>query len=52
MSDYEPPRVDDLGDVAQLTEGQHYSNIDGHSGTAGNRGEGGQQGQGHGAGGS
>lgn len=37
---YETPAVTELGDVAQVTEGQHYSRVDGNSGSTGNRGNG------------
>lgn len=40
MTNYESPTVEELGDVAALTEGQHYSRVDGNSGTTGNRGNG------------
>ncbi|THE65151.1 lasso RiPP family leader peptide-containing protein [Salinadaptatus halalkaliphilus] len=38
MSEYEIPAIVELGAVEELTEGQHFSRVDGNSGTTGNRG--------------
>jgi hypothetical protein len=40
MSDYEAPEITELGPVEEITEGRHFSRIDGNSGTPGNRGNG------------
>lgn len=38
--DYQAPTVVELGDVEKVTEGNHFSRVDGNSGTTGNRGNG------------
>lgn len=40
MAAYQTPSVEELGTVAELTEGRHFSRVDGTSGTTGNRGDG------------
>lgn len=40
MAPYERPSIEELGSVAELTLGQHFSRVDGDSGTTGNRGNG------------
>lgn len=40
MGEYTAPNVVELGAVAELTEGRHFSRVDGNSGTTGNRGTG------------
>lgn len=40
MSRYQTPAVEELGTVAEVTEGRHFSRCDGNSGTTGNRGSG------------
>jgi len=40
MSDYESPKVVELGPVESVTEGRHFSRVDGNSGTTGNNGNG------------
>lgn len=40
MAAYETPSVEELGNVEDVTQGQHFSRVDGNSGTTGNRGGG------------
>ena len=40
MTAYESPEVTELGPVEAITEGRHFSRVDGNSGTTGNRGQG------------
>lgn len=40
MTDYRTPAVEELGSVEDLTEGRHFSRVDGNSGTTGNNGVG------------
>ncbi|MCU4743571.1 hypothetical protein OB955_19350 [Halobacteria archaeon AArc-m2/3/4] len=40
MKEYTTPEVQKLGAVAEITEGRHFSRVDGNSGTTGNRGNG------------
>jgi hypothetical protein len=40
MSDYERPEIVELGPVESVTQGRHFSRVDGNSGTTGNRGNG------------
>lgn len=40
MGDYTSPALERLGTVEQLTQGRHFSSVDGNSGTVGNRGKG------------
>ena len=41
MTEYEAPEVTELGPVETVTEGRHFSRVDGNSGTTGNNGNGG-----------
>jgi hypothetical protein len=40
MSDYEAPQITELGEVEAVTQGRHFSRVDGNSGTTGNNGNG------------
>jgi|GEM_PF-2120519 hypothetical protein len=40
MENYESPAVTELGAVESITEGRHFSRVDGNSGSTGNRGNG------------
>jgi hypothetical protein len=40
MTEYEPPKLERIGDVREVTGGQRFSRPDGNSGTTGNRGRG------------
>ena len=40
MNDYSRPELIELGNITEITKGQHFSYPDGYSGTVGNRGEG------------
>ncbi|WP_263018078.1 lasso RiPP family leader peptide-containing protein [Natronobiforma cellulositropha] len=40
MGNYESPVLEVLGDVEAVTHGNHFSAVDGNSGTTGNRGRG------------
>lgn len=40
MGEYETPAVEALGTVEDVTQGRHFSRVDGNSGTTGNNGVG------------